>query len=136
MRIEGRLIKSGTWWAVEVPLLFIFTQAKTKAKAYEMAKDAIEYIVDEKGFEVTVYPGPDHAFSVGSNQEALLMAFVLKQQRLHRHLSVRDVMKKMGSSSPAAYSRYEQGDVKPSLDKFTQLLRAIDDKMIPVLKVI
>ncbi len=46
MKIEGKLIKSGKWWAVEIPLLLIYTQGKTKRHAYLMAADAVEAIVD------------------------------------------------------------------------------------------
>jgi DNA-binding XRE family transcriptional regulator len=135
MKIEGKLIKSGKWWAVEIPLLLIHTQGRTK-KAYEMATDAVEAIIEEKGFKVTITEGTDNIFSIGSNNDCLLMALALKQQRTDHHLSVRDVAKRIGSDSPSAYSRYEQGKVKPSLDKFSQLLKAIDPRLEPILKVV
>jgi len=136
MKIEGKLDRSGSWWAVEIPLLKIFTQGRSKKDAYCMAKDAIESIVDEKKFTVNVTPGPADTFMVGSNNEVLLMALALKQQRSSRHMSVRDVARNLGSNSPASYSRYEQGKVKPSLDKFSQLLKAIDPRLDPVLTVL
>lgn len=136
MKIEGRLIRSGKWWAVEVPLLLVHTQGRTKKDAFAMAADAVEAIIDAKDFKVTVTEGPENTFSIGSNNDSLLMAFALKQQRTDRHLSVRDVAKRLGSNSPAAYSRYEQGKVKPSLDKFSQILKAIDPRLEPVLKVV
>jgi len=136
MKIEGKLFRAGKWWAVEVPLLQIYTQGKNRKDAYFMAKDAIESIVDEKECAVTVVEGPANTFTVGSSNDTLLMALALKQQRSSRHLSIRDVAKKLGSNSPASYSRYEQGKVKPSLDKFSQLLKAIDQRLEPVLTVI
>jgi hypothetical protein len=136
MKIEGKLIRSGSWWAVEIPLLKIFTQGRSRNAAYAMAKDAIELIIDEKSFTVSVTPGPGDTFMVGSNNEMLLMALALKQQRSSRHMSVRDVARNLGSNSPASYSRYEQGKVRPSLDKFSQLLKAIDPCLDPVLKVL
>jgi hypothetical protein len=135
MKIEGKLIRTGKWWAVEIPLLMIYTQGKSRKDAYFMAKDAIESIIDEKGFTVTVTEGPADTFMVGSSNDTLLMALALKQQRSSLHLSVRDVAKNLGSNSPAAYSRYEQGKVKPSLDKFSQLLKAIDPRLEPILSI-
>lgn len=135
MKIEGKLIRSGKWWAVEIPLLLIYTQGKTKKEAYLMAADAVESIVDEKNFKVNVTEGSDNTFSIGSSNDSLLMALALKQQRAEHHLSVRDIAKRLGSNSPSAYSRYEQGKVKPSLDKFTQLLKAIDPSLEPILRV-
>ena len=135
MKIEGKLIRAGKWWAVEIPLLQIYTQGKSRKDAYFMAKDAIESIMDNPGFTVTVTERPADTFMVGSSDDTLLMALALKQQRSSHHLSVREVAKNMGSNSPAAYSRYEQGKVKPSLDKFSQLLKAIDQSLEPVLTV-
>ena len=136
MKIEGKLIRSSKWWAVEVPLLLIYTQGKTKKDAYLMAADAIEALIAEKDFKVTVTEGPDNTFSIGASNDSLLMSLALKQQRSGHHLSIRDIAKRLGSNSPAAYSRYEQGKVKPSLDKFTQLLKAIDPSLEPILKVV
>jgi len=136
MKIEGKLVRSGKWWAVEIPLLLIYTQGKTKKDAYLMAADAVEAIVDEKSFKVKVSEGPDNTFSIGSSNDSFLMALALKQQRAEHHLSVRDIAKRLGSNSPSAYSRYEQGKIKPSLDKFTQLLKAIDPSLEPILKVV
>lgn len=135
MRIEGNIQKSGSWWAVEIPLLFIYTQGKTKKEACFMIKDAVECLIDRKDFKVTIYPGEGSLFSLGSNDDSLLMAFALKQQRAHYKLSVREIAKRLGSNSPSSYSRYEQGKVKPSIDKFSQLLRAIDKSLEPVLKI-
>ena len=50
MKIEGKIKKSGKWWAVEVPLLLVFTQGKTKKSALLMIKEAIEELIDVKGF--------------------------------------------------------------------------------------
>lgn len=136
MKIEGKLIKSGKWWAVEISLLLIHTQGKTKKEAHVMAKNAVESIVDHKGFKATVTEGSANTFSISSNNDSLLMALALKQQRADHHLSIREVAKRLGSDSPSAYSRYEQGKVKPSLDKFSQLLKAIDPRLEPVIKVI
>lgn len=135
MRIEGRLQKSSNYWAAEVPLLFIYTQGKTKKEAYLMVKDAIEELVEKDDFSADIAPGDDNRFSVGSNNETLLMAFALKQQRSQRLLSIRDVALRLGSNTPSAYSRYENGKVKPSLDKFSQLLRAIDESLEPIIKI-
>jgi len=135
MKIEGKLIQTDKLWAVEIPLLKVFTQGKSRKDAYFMAKDAIEAIIDEESFTVSVTKGSADTFMVGSSNDTLLMALALKQQRSSMHMSVRDVAKNLGSNSPAAYSRYEQGKVRPSLDKFSQLLKAIDSRLEPVLTV-
>ena len=38
MRVEGRFCtgRSGKWWAIEVPILDIYTQGRTKKEAFEM----------------------------------------------------------------------------------------------------
>jgi len=135
MRIEGNIQKSGRWWAVEVPLLLVYTQGKTKKEAFKMAKSAVEELVDVKGFKIDVEESDKNVFSIGANDDSMLMAFALQQQRASRNLSIRDIAEKMGSKSPTSYSRYEKGTVKPSLDKFSELLRAIDEDLEPILKI-
>lgn len=136
MRLEGRIIKSGKFWAVEVPLLVLFTQGRTRNEAFEMAKDAVEGMVDRNGFEALVIPADGDRFMVGANDEKLLLATVLRQQRSTRGLSVRDIMVRLGASSPTAYARYETGDVNLSLEKFSELMHAIDNESEAVLNIL
>lgn len=97
MRIEGEIRKGEKYWAVSVPLLLVNTQGQTKGEAYAMVKDAIEPMIDKKGFEIVVHPGEDpHHFGISSNNDAILLGFALKQQRAKHHLSIRDVVKRMG----------------------------------------
>ena len=133
MRIEGRLHRSKNWWAVQVPLLCLHTQAKTIRGAHEMAKDAIELAVDRPKFKVTIYPGKRGTFGVQANDETVLLAFALRQLRAMSGRTVREVARRLGSASPTAYSQYESGRRKPSVEKLTQLLRAIDDELVPVI---
>ena len=135
MRIEGKLVKSGNWWAVEIPLLRIFSQGKTKKEAFFMAKDAVECLLDDTSIDVSVSDIGNNAFCVSATDESALMSLALRQQRTSHQLTIREVATRLGSKSPTAYSRYERGKTRPSLDKFSQLLRAIDPKLDPVITV-
>ena len=135
MRVEGKLVKSGNWWAVEIPLLRIFSQGKTKKEAFFMAKDAVECLLDDTSIDVSVSDIGNHAFCVSASDESALMSLALRQQRTSHQLTIREVATRLGSNSPTAYSRYEQGKTRPSLDKFSQLLRAIDPQLDPVITV-
>ena len=133
MRVEGRLHRSRNWWAVEIPLLCLQTQAKTIRSAYDMAKDAIELAVDTPSFKVTIHPGRRGTFGIQANDETALLAFALRQLRATSGRTVREVAQRLGSASPTAYSQYESGRRKPSVEKLAQLLRAIDDELVPVI---
>ena len=124
MRIEGRLVRSGRWWAVEVPALFVFTQGRTKAEAYAAAKDAIESVAAPDGLEVRIEPTSQNLFFVSSDDVAALVALLLERQRTMAGRTVREAAKRMGSKSPTAYSRYERGKSVPSVEKLSQLLEA------------
>ena len=134
MRIKGKLTKSGNWWAVEIPLLLIYSQGKTKREAFEMAKDAVECLLDDST-EVSVSDIGNNAFCISATNETALMSLALKQQRTSHDLTIREVATRLGSKSPTAYSRYERGNTRPSLDKFSKLLCAIDPKLDPVITV-
>lgn len=138
MRFEGKLYKptgkKDRYWGVEIPILYVHTQGRSRREAFLMAKDAIESLVDKKGFKVQVYPGEGDTFTVDSNDSKTLVAFMLKRQREFRKLTVRQVSSRLESKSPNAYAQYERGHVCPSIDKLVELLRAIDPDFEPVLK--
>jgi predicted RNase H-like HicB family nuclease len=125
MRFAGRIIKSGRYWAVEVPLLGVVTQGRTKKEAYEMIADAIEALVNKEGFKVDVCPGKGEYFEVYSQDLAAMIAFLLRRQRVKHGLSLAEVAGRLGSSSFNTYARYEQGKSVPTIEKFNQLLSAV-----------
>lgn len=126
--------KKNRHWGVEISILHIHTQGKTRKDALAMAKDAIESLLDNKEFHVRVHAGEAEIFTVDSDNSTAFIAFMLKRQRQFRGLSVRDVAARLNSKSPNAYAQYEQGKVKPSMDKLVELMRAIDPEFQPVLK--
>ena len=135
MKIEGILEKSKSYWSASVPLLFVYTQGKSKKMALSMVQDAIECLIEDKKFEVKVQSKPGSStFNIHANNESKLMAFILKQQRLYHGLSIRDVVARLGFKSPTAYSRYEKGEINPGLEKFSKMLQAINNDLELILK--
>ena len=135
MKIEGILEKSKNDWSASVPLLFVYTQGKSKQKALSMVQDAIEYLIEDKTFKIRVQSkSRSLTFHICANNEPQLMAFILRQQRLYHGLSIRDVMARLGFKSPTAYSRYETGKINPGLEKFSKMLQAINNDLELILK--
>lgn len=130
MRYAGRISRQGRLWAVEVPVLHVYTQGRTKKEAYEMVADAIEMLVDKDGFHVDVYPGDEGYLEVGSDDEACLVALLLRQQRLGSGLTLVEVARKLEARSHNAYARYEQGHCVPTIEKLTELLRALGNDFV------
>ena len=125
MRLAGRVFKVGKYWAIEVPILGVVTQGRTKKEAYEMITDAIESLVNKKGFKVKVFPIKGHYFELGSPDLATLTAFLLRRQRMKHGLTLMEVAKRLGAKSHNTYARYEQGKSIPTLEKFNRLLLAL-----------
>lgn len=125
MRLAGRVFKTGRYWAIEVPILGIVTQGHTKKEAYAMILDAVESLVNKKGFKVEVFPGKGQYFEVGSPDLATLIAFLLRRQRMKRGLTLMEVSQRLGAKSLNTYARYEQGKSIPTLEKFSQLMAAL-----------
>ena len=99
---------------------------KTKKEAYAMICDAIEAMVGKPGFTADVRHGRDSYFEVGSTEDAALVAFFLKQQRGLSGKTLEQVARNLGQTSVNAYARYEQGASVPTIDKLTELLRALE----------
>lgn len=100
-----------------------------------MAKDAVECLLETSTGEVAVFELSGNAFCLACKDESALMSLALRQQRSNHQLTIREVAARLGSKSPTSYSRYERGSTKASLDKFGQLLRAIDPSLDPVITV-
>ena len=122
MRLAGRVFRCGRYWAIEVPILDVATQGHTKRDAFNMISDAIESLVNKKGFKLVVFPGRNSYFEVGSPEVAVLTAFLLRRQRIRHGLTLHDVTKRLGAKSHNTYARYEQGKSVPTIEKFNQLL--------------
>jgi predicted RNase H-like HicB family nuclease len=125
MRFAGRIFKVGKFWAIEVPILGVVTQGRTRKEALAMIADAIESLVNKEGFRVDEYPRREGSFEVGANDQAALVAFLLRRQRLKRGLTLAQVARRLGAKSHNAYARYEQGQSVPTIDHFTRLLAAV-----------
>ncbi len=126
MRFEGRVFRVGRWWAIEVPLLGVYTQARTKSAAYEMIREAIEELANIDGFNVNVHAGKGEYFEVGSEDQGSLFAFLLRRQRQMQGLSLAEVADRLGLKSRNAYARYEQGKATPTVEKLAELLHAVN----------
>ncbi len=124
MRFPGKLLKVGRYWAIEVPMLGVATQGRSRQEALEMIRDAIELLADRKDFSVQVFPGVDGYFEVGSPDHATLGALLLRRVRTRSRLTLAQVAERLGARSLNAYARYEQGRCAPTLPKLLELLSA------------
>jgi hypothetical protein len=125
MRFTGRVFKSGRYWAIEVPILTVVSQGRTKKEAFDMITDAIETHVNKPNFKVHLFPGKGGYFGVGASDESTLTAFLLRRERIKSGLSLAEVGRKLGSKSLNTYARYEQGRTAPTILKLSQLLSAV-----------
>ena len=126
MRVEGSIQRSGKWWAIEVPLLGIYTQGRTRHEAFEMVRDAARMLAEDDGFDLELFSLGGERFEVGCEDTAAFYALVLRRQRLARGLSLREVSERLGMKSRNAYARYEQGRAVPTIQKFAELLKAVN----------
>ena len=125
MRFAGRVFRAGGYWAVEVPILGVVTQGRTKKDALEMVADAVESLANRPGFKIDVFPGVGEHFEVGAADQATLIALLLRRARQSAGLSLAEVAQRLGSTSVNAYARYEQGRSVPSVQKLSQLFAAV-----------
>jgi predicted transcriptional regulator len=112
-------------FAVEVPILGVASQGRSRREAFEMIADAIESLVNRDGFRVTVHPGPGDCFEVGADDHRLLSGLLLRRARSRSGLTLSEVAERLGSTSVNAYARYEQGRSIPTLRKLTELFSAL-----------
>lgn len=131
MELEGRLWKSGKFWLIEVPAIDVCTQGYTRRQAIKMIEDAIEtllggYFSDKeiKDFKVCVHDYKKGIIGITSSNNNLMLSLSLIRQREKSKSTIREVSKRLGSSSPNSYAQYERGRMRVSLDQYERLLHA------------
>lgn len=135
MKLEGILSKHDKYWLAEVPALDILTQSKTKQEGYTMAKDAIESLSEKSSLTVNIEPVKGSLrFYVSADDNDQLIALLLRGQRQKHGLTLEEVAKRLGAKSINSFARYEQGKSCPSIKKLTELLKAINPNLGPILK--
>lgn len=135
MRFEVVLKKEGSFWLIEAPALDVMTQGQTRKEAYEMLKDAVELLVDKKGFAVTLQAARRRAeVYLSANDRDQLIALMLRRQRQKHGLTLQELARRLGSKSVNAFARYEQGKARPTVSKLLELMAAIDPQLVPILR--
>ncbi len=130
MRVEGRVWKDKSFWLIEVPMMDLMTQGRTRKEAFEMLKDAIKSLKDKKEFTVRVEDKDQEDFYVSSSNVKEMIALILFRLRTKNGLSLEDVRIRLGMKSKNSYAQYEQGRAEPTLSKMEELLKALDRSMI------
>ncbi|MCB0308784.1 MAG: helix-turn-helix domain-containing protein [Bdellovibrionales bacterium] len=125
MVFEGKVWKEGKDWLIEVPALDLLTQGASRKNALEMVQDAIRMLLDKKSFTTQIELEKDGTFTLSAKDINALFSLFLKRQRIKHGLTIRDVAKKMNSSSPTAYAQYESGKVSPTMAQAQKLLKIV-----------
>ena len=125
MRLAGRVFRTGRWWAIEVPILGVATQGGTRKEAFEMIADAVEQIIERKGFRVCVHRGEGENFEISANDPAALTALLLRRLRRRAGLTLAEVAARLDAKSLNSWARYEQGRAVPTIVKLTELFAAV-----------
>jgi len=138
VKFEGKLFKEGKYWPVFVPAIDVYTQGRSKKDALAMIKEAVELLVDRKGFSVVIAPMPDKKFVLkaeNTTDDKYLVALMLKNQRARYGLSTNEVARRLGISKNA-YAQYEQARALPSITKIEEFIHAMSNRAHVVLDVI
>ncbi len=129
MIFEGKVTapaRGSRYWEVRIPQLGVFTQGTSEKNAYAMAADALETLADEKSFKVRVVPTGGGRFLVRAADSRPLIARWLYRMRVESGLTLRQAAERLGARSSEAWARYESGRASPTMDKLTELVRAVE----------
>lgn len=123
-------------WVIQVESLGVITQGYTKKEALAMLQDAVELYLDYYFNQKPTVEVIDHGkgiIGVTCSEKKLLLSLSLVKQRESSGLTVREVAKRLGSQSPNAYGKYERGKVNISIEKYDQLLQAVNPELTGVM---
>lgn len=142
MELEGKVWRDGRLWVIEVPCLNVSTQGKTKKKAFLMIKDAVFELLKsyfgeiDEDFKISINNYKGDEFGLTSNDNKLLLSFLLIRQREESGLSIRDVAQKLDSKNPNSYAQYEKGRINFSIDQYEKLMRAANPERPRICRVV
>lgn len=143
MELEGKIWKDGKFWLVEVAAIDVCTQGRTRKEALMMIQDAIfelmtEYFknVEAKDIIIEILDHEKNIIGVRASNNNLMLSFSLIRQREISKSTVREAAERLGSKSPNAYSQYERGKMRITLDQYERLLQAANPSRPPILRVI
>lgn len=134
MNFEGTLKKdekSGMWVA-EILALDVMTQGNSIAQALAMIKDGVsELLLDmfpqkANGIILEIKQMSLDFFELKANNTKLLVSLALRRLREAANLTIRDVVKNLGTTSVNSYVQYERGHINISIDMLDKLLTAIN----------
>jgi DNA-binding XRE family transcriptional regulator len=132
MLLLGTITKRKAAWIASCEAIGAITQAGTLETAIASLADAVEVLVDKKGFRAKVSDvGGDRGertVLIDATEPAVLCAAVLRYQRGRSKLSLADVAERLGKSRNT-YATYERGEREPSLSQFRELLAAVAPDM-------
>lgn len=114
--------KGEKYHSVEIPDLGIYTQGKDFNDSLEMAKDALESLLEIK---IDVKTLGKTGFAVSSEDLKPLMGRFLETLRENAGLTIREVTDRLGKKSPNFYAQYEQGKSLPGMDLVSDFVKAM-----------
>lgn len=131
MEFVGKIWKDGNFWLVEVPVIDVCTQGRTRKEALIMIEDAIlellkSYFPDLNDFSLEIVDHAKNEIGIKASQSNIMLSFSLMRQREISKSTVRDVAKRLGSKSPNSYAQYERGRMRMTLDQYERLLGAVN----------
>lgn len=124
MRFPGKLRRDGKLWLAEVPVFSAMTQGRTRSDALAMIADWFATMVDRPRFGVRVLNVHGSRFEIAADTRPMI-SLLLRRQRHESGLSLAEVAVRLGARSRNAYARYEQGVTAPTVEKLSELLKAI-----------
>lgn len=132
MELLGKIWKDGKFWLVDVPVIDVSTQGRTRKEALMMIEDAIFELLKSyfpnnfKNVHLGVVEHSKSEIGIKASQSNIMLSFSLIRQREMSKSTVRDVAQRLGSKSPNAYAQYERGRMRMTLDQYERLLGAVN----------
>ncbi|HEX4840398.1 MAG TPA: type II toxin-antitoxin system HicB family antitoxin [Rhabdochlamydiaceae bacterium] len=133
MELEGKVWKDGKFWLVEVPILDAMTQGKSKKEALKMIEDSLGGLIESyfedrsaKKLGVRAFLREDDVIGITAKDAKILLSLSLIKQREKSNSTIREVAERLGSKSPNSYAQYEKARVSVTLEKYEELLMAVN----------
>lgn len=125
---EGKIEKSGRWWAISCDALSIRTQGTSRKNAFDMLKDAIDGCLVEDGsagVKIIFDDTGEERFAFRFDNLDELLPMIYERLRWKHDLSLADLAQKLGNKSRTSVHRYMTCKSQPTIGKFEEIMNAM-----------
>lgn len=125
MILTGTVVKDGTWWVIQCPVLDAMTQGRTKQEALEMMVDWVQSMLGDAKYPIDIQSVGKNDFNMRMKDFQPILQMVMERARSNAQMTYEDVAKTLNRASRSSVKMAFTMTHDPRFGKLTELADAM-----------